>query len=134
MKSIVVGVDGSPFADAALEAAVDLARESDASIHCVAVDDTVFHGGGEWNADLADEAAAAVRAAGLTADARALEGDPADRLLEVADDTAADLIVVGSHGRHALDALLFGSTSRKLVAHGGRSVLVVKEAALARQV
>jgi nucleotide-binding universal stress UspA family protein len=49
----------------------------------------------------------------------------ADTLIHLAEDRGADVIVVGAHGRSRLEEMLMGSTSRGLVRHAGRPVLVV---------
>jgi len=54
-----------------------------------------------------------------------LIGQPATEIHQLADDQAADLIVVGSHGRHGL-ALLLGSTANGVL-HGAKcDVLAVR--------
>ena len=47
-------------------------------------------------------------------------------VLEVAKSINADLIVVGSHGRHTLGAVVLGSTANALLHHAKSDVLVVK--------
>lgn len=55
---------------------------------------------------------------------RVLVGDPAKALLELAEQTDADLIVAGSHGHGFLTRLMLGSVSQKLVRGARCSVLV----------
>lgn len=54
------------------------------------------------------------------------EGDPGETILEVAKDEAADLIVMGSHGRSGLTRFLLGSVSDRVITHARCSVLIVK--------
>ena len=70
-------------------------------------------------------------AAGLAARGRALDGDPRATLLEIAHEEKADLIVVGSHGRTGLGKLLMGSVASHVVTHAPCSVLVVRRPAVA---
>lgn len=56
---------------------------------------------------------------------RVVLGFPGDRLADLADDEAADLIVVGSRGRGVLKAALLGSVSTALIGVARRPVLVV---------
>ena len=49
-----------------------------------------------------------------------------ERILAVARDRAADLIVLGVHGRSTLDVALFGSTANQVVRHADCPVLTVK--------
>ncbi|MCY0894981.1 MAG: universal stress protein [Alicyclobacillaceae bacterium] len=57
---------------------------------------------------------------------RAEFGQPANRICEVAEEEGADLIVVGSHGRGAIDRLLLGGVSYGVVHRSKIPVLVVK--------
>ena len=69
-----------------------------------------------------------LREAGLKAEARVMQGDPRESLLETAKKEHADLLVVGSHGRSSLPELRLGSVTSHLVSHAPCSVLVVKPA------
>jgi len=53
-------------------------------------------------------------------------GDPRSVLLDEAESCEADLIVVGSHGKHGLDRLLLGSVSESVAMHAPCSVEVVR--------
>jgi nucleotide-binding universal stress UspA family protein len=57
-----------------------------------------------------------------------VEGDPADEILKAIDREHADLIVMGARGLGALERLLLGSTSQKILNHAPCSVLVVRQA------
>jgi nucleotide-binding universal stress UspA family protein len=46
-----------------------------------------------------------------------LEGSPAEAIIEVANTSKSDLIVMGSRGLGRLAGLLLGSTSQKVVSH-----------------
>lgn len=49
----------------------------------------------------------------------------AEALIEVAEDTGADLIVVGSRGLNAAERFLLGSVSQKVAQHAPCTVMVV---------
>lgn len=51
-------------------------------------------------------------------------GDPADLILDVAEDRDVDLIVLGSRGLNAAQRFLLGSVSTKVLAHAHCAVLV----------
>jgi nucleotide-binding universal stress UspA family protein len=53
-------------------------------------------------------------------------GDPAEAILDQAKREKADMIVMGSRGFGELKGLLLGSTSHKIAAHAGCSVVTVK--------
>jgi nucleotide-binding universal stress UspA family protein len=73
-----------------------------------------------------DEAVAAAVAAesGIEVEQRLVEGDAGDAL--VAESGAAELVVVGSHGRSGLKAALLGSVSRHVATHADCPVVVVR--------
>ncbi|CAI49108.1 UspA domain protein [Natronomonas pharaonis DSM 2160] len=54
-----------------------------------------------------------------------LEGQPADRIVEYADRTGCDLIVMGTHGRGGLGRLLLGSVAERVVRLSSQPVLTV---------
>jgi nucleotide-binding universal stress UspA family protein len=53
-------------------------------------------------------------------------GDPRNAILDQAQDWQADLIVLGSHGRHGLDRMLMGSVSETVAIHAHCSVEVIR--------
>ena len=55
------------------------------------------------------------------------DGHPVDGLTRIAQETAADLIVVGPHGRGRLDKILLGSVSQGLLHRMPAAVLVARE-------
>jgi nucleotide-binding universal stress UspA family protein len=64
-------------------------------------------------------------AVGVGADVRIEEGRAAERILHVACDTAADLIVLGTHGRSGVERLVLGSVAEKIVRQADCPVLTV---------
>lgn len=55
-----------------------------------------------------------------------LMGDAASSILEYAEKTQPDLIVMGSHGRSGFQRFLLGSVSSQVLRHAPTSVMVVK--------
>lgn len=139
--SIVVGTDGSDSAKRAVKEAVRLAKALDAELHLVSAFEPLrgarIVGAPEgaakvWN-PLPDarveatlsEAAAAVRVNQVAVSTHALERDPADALIEVADKVGASMIVVGNKGMHGAKRFVLGNVPNK-VSHRARcSVLIV---------
>ncbi len=142
-KKVVVGTDGSPTADRAVQAAVDLARSWGSELHVVtavraprpgmaSVSGAPLIDSGAGQA-LVEEAAHQVGERAIAAfgsdlkvvEAHAAQGNPDDVILNTAADIGADLIVVGSKGMRGARRYL-GSVPNS-VAHGAHcAVLVVK--------
>ncbi|MGZ4201635.1 MAG: universal stress protein [Thermoleophilaceae bacterium] len=140
-SSIVVGTDGSDTAKIAVREAIELAAASGAKLNIVSayapVAAQVQAGGGpegaHWNVGpdvlvegVLSEAAAVAAGMGVQADCRALRGDPADALLEAAEQEGADLIVVGNRGMTGAKRFLLGSVPNKVSHHAHCSVLIVR--------
>jgi nucleotide-binding universal stress UspA family protein len=72
------------------------------------------------------EAATPFRERGLTVTTAAHSGHPGTEIVRLAAETGADLVVVGSHGRTGLAAVLIGSTAEHVAKRAGCSVLVCR--------
>jgi nucleotide-binding universal stress UspA family protein len=129
---IVVGTDFSKAADRALELAVQLASETRAHLACVhAFEDPLAPFAAPADpipvlrlelADAIARAGAGLR--GIRVEQIVRRGAPWDKLLNVAADLGADLIVVGANGQRGSAAYL-GSVTMRLAANSTRCVLVV---------
>jgi len=74
----------------------------------------------------AAEGASLAKAAGFSAESMATEGAPIwKRIVDVADECDASLVVLGSHGRTGLAGVLIGSVAGGVAQHSRRSVLIV---------
>lgn len=85
----------------------------------------------EWQTELEDAAKESIlklgTALGVPAERQHLPvGRPQDLIIEIAKDIGADLIVVGSHGRHGLAKLVLGSTANGVVQGAHCDVLAVR--------
>lgn len=85
----------------------------------------------EWQAEYEEETkkkvAKLAESIGVAAeDVWTPTGNAKSRILEVADEVGADLIIVGSHGRHGLELLLLGSTANAILHHATRDILTVR--------
>ncbi len=143
-QSIVVGTDGSETARKAVEAAVDLAKLSGAKVELVSAYEPVssqrlrdearqvppdlqwmVNPREDVDATLA-EAAERVGEAGVASRVYAREGDPADAILDVAEELGSDLIVVGNKGMTGAKRFLLGSVPNKVSHHAPCSVLIIR--------
>jgi nucleotide-binding universal stress UspA family protein len=139
MKEFLVAIDGSSGSDAAIDEALELARESGAHVMFAFVRraPSSLLGYPYYERLLRNELAtareaisAALRKAeesGVEAGGEVLEGDAIDELVSLADNRGVDLIVMGSRGRGAFAGALLGSVSRGVVQHANVPVLVAKE-------
>jgi nucleotide-binding universal stress UspA family protein len=75
---------------------------------------------------LITKATDALRQSGLNVTPALEEGDPKSKIIDVASDWKADLIVLGSHGRKGLNRFLMGSVSEAVVRHAPCSVEIVR--------
>ena len=143
-RAIVVGTDGSETAGEAVLAAMGLARRHEATLHIV----SAFLGAPqsrlraeapqappdvEWHVDPREdvdatlaEAQARTTGAGIDVRTHAREGDAADAILDVAEETGADLIVVGNKGLTGAKRFLLGSVPNRVSHHAPCSVLIVR--------
>jgi nucleotide-binding universal stress UspA family protein len=137
-NSIVVGIDGSPTAEIALDKAVRLACVSGANLHVVSAYEPLparvsgapageqFQAPSDFKADAVLQRAldrSATRE--LQVEQHAPKGDPADALIGVAEQSGADLIVIGSVGMQG-PRRIFGSVPNKVSHRSPCDVLIVQ--------
>lgn len=128
---VLVGTDGSPDATAMPHTmcAWELFRGMQALVVGVAPIDAGDDAPKRHDLALATRRLAArLGTCGLRARDRVVSGDPADVLIQAAQDEGADLLAVGHRGRSAVTQLLLGSVARKVVQHAPCSVLVIRSA------
>jgi nucleotide-binding universal stress UspA family protein len=142
--SIVVGTDGSDTAREAVRQAAELAARLGATLRIVSAYEPVPAGrlreeaqqvpaDLEWMVNPREEvdatlrdAAATARANGVEAETYARQGDPADAILDVAEEQSADLIVVGNKGMTGARRFLLGSVPNRVSHHAPCSVLIIR--------
>jgi len=130
MKTIVVGVDGSPDSRGAVAWAAELADHVDVRVVAVHAVGLLEHERGDpegthLRPDLDTWTAALDRLPPGRVERRLVVGEPVDALGTVAAETAADLIVVGTRGTGTRPAMRLGSTSLRLAEGGGRPLVIV---------
>jgi nucleotide-binding universal stress UspA family protein len=142
--SIVVGTDGSETATEAVRSAVDLAKSIGAKVQLVSAyepvsnqrlreESTQVPEDMQWMVNPREDVDATLAAAseiaqeaGVEAERFARQGDPADAILDVAEETKADLIVVGNKGMTGARRFLLGSVPNKVSHHAPCSVLIIR--------
>jgi nucleotide-binding universal stress UspA family protein len=126
-ERILVGIDDSEPSEAAVATVLDLPPEDRAHVYFYSV-----AGSGDGRHEQAErivgKALAAADARGVAAKGRAVAGNPVEALLAAAQETQADLIVLGSHGRRGLQRLFLGSVAEHVVRNAPLPVLVVRTA------
>ena len=142
-KRILFPTDGSDITAKALQTALDLARLAGAELSALAVKDPFpFSAISEMQPvppqdffDAQERIAAArvktvsdaAAAAGVACTGYTVEGLHAwEAILEHAKVQSCDLIVMASHGRRGMSALLLGSETQKVLTHGTLPVLIVR--------
>ena len=140
---IVVGTDGSETAKQAVREAAELAKQTGATLDIVSAfdpvpssrlreerleaPDDIAHTVGpseDVDATLA-EAVKEVEDRGVNVRTFARQGEPADAILDVAEEEGADLIIVGNKGMTGAKRFLLGSVPNKVSHHAPCDVLIV---------
>ena len=141
---IVVGTDGSETAAEAVRQAREIAKLAGATLSLVsayspvperkvkdrqreAPADIQYEIGPREDVNLIlDTAAAEARKEGLEVQTHPVEGDPGEAILNVAEETDADLIVVGNKGMTGARRFLLGSVPNNISHHAPCSVMIVR--------
>ena len=139
--NILVATDFGELADRALDYAIELAAKFDATVHLVhnlsvptigipdvgpvphaaAIDGLVREGEG-----MLQNVVARSRARATFGNVILRIGDPRDAIVEVAKEVHADLIVIGTHGRHGVARALLGSVAEAVVRAAPCPVMTVR--------
>ena len=134
MGALIVGYDDSACARAALETALELARDTGDRIvigfgydpggpgeEYVAHREEIRKFGERATAPALERA----QAAGVEAELALVPESPVESLLRLAEEHDARAIVVGTYGEHPVKGAILGSTPHKLVHVSERPVLIV---------
>ena len=141
-KSIVVGSDGSHTSSLAVQRAAELAKTCDAQLHIVNVCKptstamaapeamamaALSHVGEDAQKQVAQDlehAASVATREGVRVETHGRIGDPASVILQLAEDTSADLIIVGNRGMKGARRLL-GSVPNAIAHRADCAVMIV---------
>jgi len=137
-KKILAAVDFSEYSDVVLQAALQQAECSGAALVALHVvdyswpidNDYLIPPGNEREEALLNSAAGRLQETLMRLAARdvrplVVSGPPRQEILRVAEQEAADLIVIGAHGHHGIAGLL-GSTSDRVLHQASCHVLTVR--------
>jgi nucleotide-binding universal stress UspA family protein len=141
ISSLVVGTDGSETAREAVRQAGELAQAVGAKVHLVSAYEPVPEGrlreeardvpqDMQWMVNQKEDVNATLEEAAesmpVEAQTHAREGDPADAILDVAEEENADLVVVGNKGMSGAKRFLLGSVPNKVSHHAPCSVMIIR--------
>ncbi len=145
-RRLLVALDGDPEHEGGLKISACLAKACGADLHLVMVVHYSSTLSGEKAAtarilpratsallDIAEEDAGEylhfhvkeLESAGLTATAEVRRGDPVPLILDTAEQSAADLIVLATHGKTGMDAFWSGSTTPNVTGRSSIPLLLV---------
>jgi nucleotide-binding universal stress UspA family protein len=142
-KRLLIATDGSDVTQKAVQAALELARATGGELFAISVKEPFPYSAisemqpvppqefFDAQERIANErvrvVVAAATAAGLSCQAHTVEAlHPWEAILDHATTQQCDLVVMASHGRRGLSALLLGSETQKVLTHSTIPVLVVK--------
>ena len=144
-QHILIPTDGSELAERAVTHGLSLAKFVGAKVTAIIAQESV----GTWlsfaesgtveafvkyteqikkhGASVLDRAANAAKQAGVPCDTiQAEDVQPHEAIIAAATDRGCDLIVMASHGRSGLSAVVLGSATNKVLTHTKVPVLVVQ--------
>jgi nucleotide-binding universal stress UspA family protein len=143
-KKILFPTDFSAFSDGALDQATALARDAGAALLIVHVEEpAIAYGGGEMYYGVLEPDHATLRKVlggvvpsdpQVPYEHRLLSGDPAEAIVQLAEEEHVEMIVMGTHGRTGLRRLLMGSVAEAVVRRAPCPVLTLKHSPAATAV
>ena len=143
-RHILLPIDGSELSEKAVRSGVRLAKTFGASVTAfhmkpkvdgfTAMMDGFERAPGDYAEDaerrsktLLSYVSRAAKAAGVDCDVVSSTGnDPFKEIIKIASARKCDLVVMGSHGRRGIEAVLMGSETHKLLTHSRIPVLVYR--------
>jgi len=143
-KHILLPTDGSPLSETAVEKGIDFAKSIHARITglCVVPKEYPSYYDAEIPGIFKDQAEAECKENAkihLTALTKVAQGagvacdvvlemtdQPYEAIIDVAEQKGCDLIMMASHGRRGVGALLIGSETQKVLTHSKIPVLVYR--------
>jgi nucleotide-binding universal stress UspA family protein len=135
-ERIVLAVDGSPQSSKTIPVALDLAQKYGSSVVVVHVREHTRYEGSDVDLgppitarDLVEQVVGMLEAGGVGARGeirRVSPGETPEKIVEIAKESEADLIVIGTRGMTEWKSLLLGGVANKVVHHAHCPVLLVR--------
>jgi nucleotide-binding universal stress UspA family protein len=139
MNRLLIATDGSPAAEAAVQAGVQLAAEQLAGVVLLRVVDAIdvvapavgpiivnpVEQANPQDDEILAAAAEIAQTHGVPFELKLIAGFDYETILATADEIEAEMIVIGSNRHGALGTAFFGSVSKELLKRARRPVLVV---------
>jgi nucleotide-binding universal stress UspA family protein len=119
-KKVLIATDGSDTAQRATAIGADLAETVGAEIMLLYVGDP------KKGKPVLEKASKDISGSKISVTTRTVDGDPADKILETAENEGVDLIVVGNKGMTGAKRFLLGSVPNQVSHHSPCNVLIVK--------
>jgi nucleotide-binding universal stress UspA family protein len=140
-KHILIATDGSALSQEAVEHGIELARALGAKVTALTVSEPFYPSafGPEFLEQYRKDVAAlatkylevvknAASSAGVSCDAARVEHEqPYKAIIDTAARMGCDAIVMGSHGRRGVSAIVLGSETVKVLTHSTIPVIVVRQ-------
>lgn len=136
-ETVVIATDGSESVERAVAVAIDLAERFGATVHALSIVDTDEIEGAPASVREDLRAALAENAREATGEVETLvetdvvtavrEGRPAPEIIHYAEETDADVVAMGTRGRHGENRFLIGSVAERLVRVCPVPVLTVRQ-------
>ncbi|MDO9530802.1 MAG: universal stress protein [Deltaproteobacteria bacterium] len=123
---LLIASDGSPCSAAAFREALAIARRTHAKL--VAVSVATRKKETALSKEILKNLGVAAQKCGVKLESEALVGEPDEAIVEAAQKSRAEMIVLGSHGRTGWKRLLLGSVAERVIGRTSCPVLVVKKA------
>ncbi len=142
-KRLLIATDGSDVTQKAVQSAIALARATGGELFAISVKEPFpysaisemqpvppqefFDAQERIAAERVRVVVSAAKEAGVSCHGHTVEAlHPWEAILDHAKTQNCDLVVMASHGRRGLSALLLGSETQKVLTHSSIPVLVVK--------
>ncbi|QCC47896.1 universal stress protein [Halobellus limi] len=136
--NILVPTDGSAASEGAVDHAIELAKQYDATLHALYVVDTGAYSAMEVGSDIVIEAlqeegnqavdrvASEADEAGVAVETSVRTGIAHRSIVEYVSEEGIDLVVMGTHGRTGVGRFLLGSVAEKVVRTADAPVMTVR--------